>query len=189
MRPCRRADVSILLGIYREGFEQELTFFFRKFCKCFFQALFRYLVGDTIVAEVNNRVVGFVVVILGSMPIARAGFLQLMSTLPALLLAVRSSFFIYVLEKVRNMDWGRCQVGIGCIAVRRDFRGKGIGGALMREALARYPKRDAVLDVRPWNQSAVRLYSSAGFKRISAWRDPLGEWIVMSQTSAFSHEK
>jgi len=181
VRPCRRADLRILLGIYREGFEQELTFFFRRFCRCFFQALFRYLAGDTIVAEVNNRVVGFIVVVPGSIPATRAGILQLMSTLPTLLLAVRSSFFIYVLQKVRNMDWSRCHVGIGCVAVKKDFRGKGIGASLMREALARYPKRDAVLDVRPWNESAIRLYSSAGFERMSAWRDPLGEWIIMSR--------
>lgn len=187
LRPCCVADLGILVGIYREGFEQELSFFFRRFCRWLFESIFCHLVPDTIVAEMGGRVVGFVIVVLGPVPVARVTFLPLISSLPVLLATVRSSFFIYVLQKVRNVDWTRCQVGIGCIAVKREFRGKGIGGALMREALARYPGRNAILDVRPWNESAVHLYTRVGFKRIGVWRDPLGEWIIMKLTSTFPH--
>lgn len=188
LRPCRLTDLDALVRIYREGFDRELSFFFRRFCRRFFKELFRFLSGDTIVAEVNNEVVGFVIVILGPMPIVNSGILRLIIVLPALLTATRSSLFICVLQKMRNMDWGRCQVGIGCIAVKRDFQKKGIGKALMYKALARYPRDNAILDVRSWNESAIRLYESVGFKRTSAWRDPLGEWIVMRRTTALLRE-
>jgi ribosomal protein S18 acetylase RimI-like enzyme len=181
--------LGILVRIYREGFEHELSFFFRRFCKCFFESLFQHLIRDTIVAEVGGQVVGFIIVTLGPVPIARASIFQLIFSLPALLTVVRSSFFICILQKVRNMDWKRCEVGIGCIAVKKEFRGKRIGGALMSEALARYPEKKVTLDVRPWNKSAIRLYTSVGFRKIGAWRDPLGEWILMKHTPSFSHGK
>jgi RimJ/RimL family protein N-acetyltransferase len=59
----------------------------------------------------------------------------------------------------------------------------------MSEALARYPEKKVTLDVRPWNKSAIRLYTSVGFRKIGAWRDPLGEWILMKYTPSFSHGK
>ena len=189
VRPGHLTDLGILAKIYREGFENELSFFFRGFSKCFFESLFQHLIRDTIVAEVGGQVVGFIIVTLGPVPIARASILQLMVSLPALLTVVRSSFFICILQKVRNMDWKRGEVGIGCIAVRKKFRGKGIGGVLMSEALARYPEKKVTLDVRPWNESAIRLYTSVGFRKIGAWMDPLGEWILMKRTPSFSHGK
>ncbi len=187
LRACHLADLRTIARIYREGFENELSFFFRRFCKCFFESLFRHLIRDTIVAEVGGQVVGFIIVILGPVPIARANIFQLIFSLSALLTVARSSFFICILQKVRNMDWSRHQVGIGCIAVKRELQGKGIGGTLMREARARYPGRNVILDVRPWNGSAVRLYTGVGFKRIGVWRDPLGEWIAMKWAPNFLH--
>jgi len=186
LRPCRLSDLDILVEIYHEGFEHELTFFFKRFCRCFFEALFRLLLGDTIVAEVNGDVVGFVVAVLGLRPMLRAELLRLAPTMPVLLASVRSFFFIYILQKLRNMEWSDCQVGIGCIAVKKEWRGRGVGGALIREALARYPERNAILEVRPWNESAVRLYISVGFRRTGAWRDPLGEWVVMRRSGPLS---
>jgi ribosomal protein S18 acetylase RimI-like enzyme len=187
LRACHLADLGILVKIYREGFENELSFFFRRFCKCFFESLFRHLIRDTIVAEVGGQVVGFIIVILGPIPIARASIFQFMFTLPLLLTVARSSFFICILQKAKSMDWTRCQVGIGCIAVKRELQGKGVGGVLMREGLARYPGRNVILDVRPWNGRAVRLYTGVGFKRIGVWRDPLGAWIVMKRAPNFLH--
>jgi len=98
-----------------------------------------------------------------------------------LLASARLHFFIYILQKLRNTDWSKSLAGIACIAVRTAWRGRGIGRALMQEALARYPKRSTILDVRSLNQSAIRLYTSVGFRRTGAWRDPLGEWIVMKK--------
>jgi len=157
-----------------------LAFFFRMFCGCFFEALFRLLIDDTIVAETKEQVVGFIIAVLDLRPFRGAGLIRLMLTLPLMFASVRPAFLIYVLQKLRNTEWRKRQVGIGCIAVRRMFRGKGIGGTLMREALARYPNENATLEVRSWNESALRLYERAGFQRTGKWEDPLGQWINMN---------
>ncbi len=94
LRPCPLTDLDALVRIYQEGFDRELSFFLRRFCRLFFKELFRFLSGDTIVAEVNNEVVGFVTVILGPMPIVNGGILRLIIVLPALLTAVRSSLHL-----------------------------------------------------------------------------------------------
>jgi len=183
LRPCKVTDLRSLLEIYREGFREELAFFFRRFSRSFFEAVFRLLIEDTIVAEVSYNVVGFIIPVLGVAPVLRAGVAQVVLTLPMLLLSVRSSFFIYVVQKLRNTEWGGGQLGIGCIAVKAEYRGRGIGGLLMREVVTRYPTKDMVLEVRPWNRSALRLYASAGFRETGVWRDPLGEWVVMNRTA------
>jgi len=182
LRQCRSTDQDALVDIYREGFKGELSFFFKRFCGCFFEALFHHLSRDTIVAEVGGEVVGFVIVVRGPMPVARSSILRLLSTMPTLLTAVRPSFFAFLLQRTKSMSWRPSQVGIGCIAVESHFRRKGFGRALMRGALARYHGRNVTLDVRPWNTGAIRLYSSTGFRRTGVWRDPLGEWVVMSRT-------
>jgi len=171
-----------LVKIYHEGFRHELTFFFKKFHGRFFGALFSLLVRDTIVAESRCDLVGFVTITLGLRPLMNIKIFRLIPKLPMLLASARRHFFIYILQKLRNTDWSESLVGIACIAVRMRWRSKGIGGALMREALARYPERDAILDVRLWNESAIRLYTSVGFRRTRAWRDPLGQWVVMRRS-------
>ncbi len=58
-------------------------------------------------------------------------------------------------------------VQINNIAVHPDFRGKGIGEALMRYAIAKVKERGATfvtLEVRVSNGSAVRLYKKLGFE-------------------------
>ena len=60
LRPCGLVDLEILLKIYHEGFRSELAFFFRSFCTRFFEALFRLLMRQTVVADRDGNVVGFV---------------------------------------------------------------------------------------------------------------------------------
>jgi ribosomal protein S18 acetylase RimI-like enzyme len=170
-----------LIDIYREGFACELAFFFRRFRGCFFEALFRLLMKDTIVAEAKGQVVGFIIAVLGLRHFRDIGLIRLMVTLPLLLASARPAFLIYILQKLRNTEWSKRQVGIGCVAVRRMYQGKGIGGVLMRKALAKYTCENATLEVRSWNESAIRLYKSVGFQETGAWRDPLGRWIAMSR--------
>ncbi len=53
------------------------------------------------------------------------------------------------------------------IAVRPDARGRGIGRALLRECLRRGARAGAsriVLEVRPSNQQAIRMYRREGFR-------------------------
>jgi len=182
LRPCQLSDLNSLVEIYYEGFRHELTFFFKRFRGCFFEALFRLLVKDTIVAESRYDLVGFVTIVLGLRPLMGIKIFQLILKLPVLLASAKPDFFIYILQKLRNTDWSESLAGIACIAVRTKWRSKGIGRALMREALARYPERDAILDVRPWNESAIRLYASVDFRRTGAWKDPLGQWVVMRRS-------
>lgn len=187
LRPCRLEDVDGLVEIYREGFEQEIAFFFKRFCRCFFQALFRLLVRQTIVAESDGDIVGFVITVSGARSIISGQAFQLMSAIPALLASAKPNLYVYILQKLRNTEWGEKQVGIACIAVKREWRREGIGKSLMREALARYPGRNAALEVRMWNESAVRLYTNVGFRRTGGWKDPLGEWVVMKRLAPMSH--
>ena len=87
-----------------------------------------------IVAEVNNRVVGYV---------------------------------IYRIEKVGVL--GRSLQGhIVSIAVHPNWRRRGIGERLMREAIIRCKLlgcRRVVLEVRVSNKPAIRLYEKLGFRR------------------------
>ncbi len=179
LRPCTLVDLEILLKIYHEGFRGELAFFFRSFCTRFFGALFRLLIRETVVADLDGNVVGFVIVTPSLRGFLGTDLLRLIPTIPKLLVSMRSCLFIYVLQKLRNTKWSNCQVGIGCIVVKKECRGKGIGGALMLEALSQHSAKNAVLDVRVWNESTTRLYSGVGFRRIGAWKDPLGTWIMM----------
>ena len=156
-----------------------MAFFFKRFERHFFQALFSLLVKDTIVAESPCGVLGFITTTVGLRPMTDAAIIRLVPKLPELLASARSSLFVYVLQKLRNMDWAESLLGIACIAVRTRWRSKGIGGALIRQALARYPDMNAILDVRPWNNSAIHLYTSVGFRRTAAWWDPFGGWVVM----------
>ena len=179
LRPCQPGDLSSVVEIYHEAFQPELSFFFKRFPRRFFEAVFCLLVKDTIVAESQYDVVGFVTVTSGLGPMTGTRMIRLVLKLPKLLASTRSSLFMYLLQKLRNSDWSEPLLGIACIAVRTRWRSKGIGRTLMRQALARYPDMNAILDVRPWNRSAIRLYTSVGFRRTAVWGDPFGGWVVM----------
>lgn len=53
------------------------------------------------------------------------------------------------------------------IAIHPDYRGMGLGGILLREAIENMKRlgiRRVLLEVRVDNEAAIRLYSKAGFK-------------------------
>lgn len=59
------------------------------------------------------------------------------------------------------------ELWINNLAVHRDYRGRGLGTALLREALRagrRLGCARALLEVRPSNQAALRLYTAEGFR-------------------------
>jgi ribosomal protein S18 acetylase RimI-like enzyme len=159
-------------------------FFFKRFPRLFFEELFNLLIKDTIVAESQENIIGFVTTTRGLSPLTHIKVIRLIPRLVTLLTASKRSVFVYVLQKLRNTDRAPHQLGVACIAVRKGWRGMGVGSSLTREALAKYPNKDVVLEVRPWNASAIRLYTRAGFKKAGVWGDPLGGWIAMKRTNS-----
>ena len=72
------------------------------------------------------------------------------------------------------------------VAVRREYRRKGVAGRLMKELLSRAEKRGAarfILEVREGNLPAVRLYESLGFlhagRRRNFYSDPAEDALIM----------
>ncbi len=68
------------------------------------------------------------------------------------------------------------------IAVDPSVQGKGIAKKLVAAGLSRMRAArvaEVRLEVRPWNDSAVRVYESTGWREVGRTRDLGGEWIVM----------
>lgn len=68
------------------------------------------------------------------------------------------------------------------IAVSPEMRGRGIATRLVDHALERFRHRGIKrvrLEVRPWNEPALRVYSRLGFETVGVTRDSQGEWAVM----------
>jgi ribosomal protein S18 acetylase RimI-like enzyme len=68
------------------------------------------------------------------------------------------------------------------IAVLPEHQGKGIARALVRaglDAMRALGVPEIRLEVRAWNESAVRLYRKTGWREAGRTRDLEGEWLVM----------
>lgn len=76
----------------------------------------------------------------------------------------------------------QCRSQILSLAVKRNCRGRGLGRKLLEKGL-RYlhkcGKKHIKLEVRPWNKTALELYSRSGFRPAGTTRDSQGEWLVM----------
>jgi len=71
-----------------------------------------------------------------------------------------------------DADWGRrSHIGKFCIAVDKDFRSCGIGGAIAREIISLSSKKLGAkilrLSVYPTNKKAIKFYQKLGFKKVS----------------------
>jgi len=68
------------------------------------------------------------------------------------------------------------------VAVSPAHQGKGIATALMQaglQAMRAQGLSEVRLEVRPWNENAVRLYRKTGWRAVGRTRDLEGEWLVM----------
>lgn len=68
------------------------------------------------------------------------------------------------------------------IAVVPAHQGKGIATALVRaglRAMRELRVSEVRLEVRPWNEQAVRVYRKTGWREAGRTRDMEGEWLVM----------
>jgi len=79
------------------------------------------------------------------------------------------------------------ELHVNNVAVRPEFRGQGLGAALLQTTLAQGRKRDAKvaqLEVRAGNQPAQRLYLQCGFavvgRRRNYYRAPTEDALLMS---------
>ena len=83
--------------------------------------------------------------------------------------------------------WCVCgEVTLNNIAVREDCRSRGVGTALMQEALRRFAGCDLLtLEVRCSNEGAIRFYERLGFVRVGTRRDfydlPREDAILMTR--------
>lgn len=82
---------------------------------------------------------------------------------------------------------------IGNVAVAEEFRGRGVGAALLDGMLAaagRASVRDVYLEVRESNAAARALYASRGFtpvgRRRRYYRDPVEDALVLNRALAGS---
>lgn len=75
-------------------------------------------------------------------------------------------------------DWARGQrYYISNVAVKREYQGRGIARELMRAALAHIRRQHAsavLLNVRPQNARAIKLYQDLGFKKL----ETRGQWTL-----------
>ncbi len=68
------------------------------------------------------------------------------------------------------------------IAVLPAYQGKGIATALVRaglDVMREMGVSEVRLEVRPWNETAVRVYRKIGWREVGRTRDMEGEWLVM----------
>lgn len=79
------------------------------------------------------------------------------------------------------------ELHVNNVAVRPEFRGRGLGSALLQSTLAQARKRNAKvaqLEVRAGNEEAQRLYQRSGFavvgRRKNYYRQPTEDALLMS---------
>jgi ribosomal protein S18 acetylase RimI-like enzyme len=66
-------------------------------------------------------------------------------------------------KRMENISW------IATLAVLPDYRGRGIGAALLQACEAQIPVNRIRLCVRPTNDVAIRLYERFGYTRAGEW--------------------
>lgn len=99
---------------------------------------------------------------------------------PAAIARVAYNKFLFLRSGGRYRSKGDAQ--LINIAVDAAHRGKGIAKNLVCEGLRVMRESDVSevrLEVRPWNESAVRVYESTGWRTVGRTRDLEGEWLVM----------
>ncbi len=197
IRPAARENLAAAAEIYLRAFPDTLRDIGAEnlapaAVEDLFSICFQAEPEAVLVAEVEGRVVGYVICPAYPERIARVAVFRGY----ILRMAVRWAGGRYRIglrgilqlarDKVAFWRGGRiggwCRARILSVAVHPDFRGRGIGRALVEAALDRLRRAGAgcvKLEVRPTNIPAVRLYEKLGFRRVGSFRDTRGEWVVM----------
>ncbi len=106
----------------------------------------------------------------------RGGFGLRFSAIPRIL----ANKILFVRSGVRYRSRGDAQ--LLNIAVLPAHQGEGIATKLVQaglQAMRASGVSEVRLEVRPWNESAVRLYRKTGWREAGRTRDLEGEWLVM----------
>lgn len=201
-RSASKEDLSALAEIFEEGFNRELvTVLGRTPRRKLFEDLFSFLIDilgeEAIVATVADKVVGYIIVPHNTSQLIRKFFtrgywLKWIFTwlrggygfrwIPVAGLLRDKLIFLRSKEREKDIEF---ESRVLSIAVRKEFRGRGVGAALIREGVEILKNRGAAavrLEVRTVNLPARRLYQKSDFREVGKMRDSGGEWIVMERT-------
>ncbi len=192
------ADLAPCAAIFAESFRESLLHLFKeppplRLIQEMFRLCFEAEPGALMVAVAEGKVVGYVCAPVSLRRLWRAavsrryalrwlagwlrGRLRLGWT-PLRLL------FLDKLQFVRSAVAGElaADARILSVAVAPGYRGRGIATQLIRHALARFAAHGVGkvrLEVRPWNEAAIRVYQSLGFEAMGTMHDSGGAWSVM----------
>lgn len=192
------ADLAPCAAIFAEAFRESILHIFKKMPgQRLLQEVFRFCYdaepGALIVAVEQGRVVGYVFAPASLRRLWRSAVSRrnIVRWLGAWLrgrmrlgIAPLRVLFLDKFQFVRSAVSGElaAEARILSVAVAAEYRGRGIATRLVRHALARFAAMgiDRVrLEVRPWNQAAVRVYESLGFEAMGTMHDSLGDWSIM----------
>jgi ribosomal protein S18 acetylase RimI-like enzyme len=201
IRLAQREDIPALAEIFEEGFNRELVAVLGRMPKRkLFEDLFSFLIDvlekEAIVATVVDKVVGYIIVTYNTPQLFRKFFtggywLKWIFTwlrggygfrwVPLGRWLRDEPIFLRSKEKKKGIEF---KSRVLCIAVRKEFRGRGVGAALIREGVEILKNKGAAavrLEVRTGNLSARRLYQKSDFREVGRMRGSGGEWIIMER--------
>lgn len=104
------------------------------------------------------------------------------------ILGMSEGFFYFIFSALLNRAPGKGELQMDGIAVRSDFRGKGLGGMLLKTLIeyGKYLNFDRIkLDVIDGNDGAHRLYLKTGFKDVKSHK--LGILGALYGIKGFTH--
>ncbi len=104
---------------------------------------------------------------------------DLQISLPEILSLVQSQF---LMKRHYNLKLPIPRGRILSLAILPDYQSMGIGRLLLEKALLDIGNQPVILEVRPENIKAYRLYKSFGFAEKGQTRDLLGSWLIMLKT-------
>lgn len=201
-RSARKEDLPALAEIFEEGFNRELIAILgrtprRKLFEDILSFLIDILGEEAVVATVGNKVVGYIIVSHNTSQLFRKFFtrgywLKWKLTwlrgeygfrwVPVARLLRDKLIFLRSKRREKGIEF---ESRVLSIAVKREFRGRGVGASLIREGVQILRNKGATavrLEVRTGNLPARRLYQKSDFHEVGKMRDSGGEWIIMERS-------
>jgi ribosomal protein S18 acetylase RimI-like enzyme len=202
VRSAAKEDLPALAEIFEEGFKRELVAILgrnprRKLFEDVSSFLIDILGEEAIVATVADKVVGYIMVLHNTSQLFRKFFTggywlkwklswlrgeYGFRWIPLARLLRDKLIFLRSKRREKGTEF---KSKVLSIAVRKEFRGRGVGAALIREGMEILKNKGAVavrLEVRTGNLSARRLYQKSDFREVGRMRGSGGEWIIMERT-------